>query len=171
MTPVYVPTKPYIKAFLANAMPDAIISRNHPIGCMLLELLERDPHTHDAKRVSYPSVCKLFLTSGAAKRYGGWLNPTQSMQFSKFVGQLIRTQLRTHVITYMYFDPRLNKAVAYARTQVGLSEDDYSDDAIIKDFQRYRERHDAPRIYNMKPKVLQNLSDSNLIACTGTSVA
>lgn len=149
MTPIHIPTKPYIKAWLDHTVPGGNIDRNNLIGCLVLGLLDKGQDRRGLQETSsYSAKATLYIGVDEKKRQGGWLNITQTHKFNKFVGGLIRKEVRTYILTYMHFNPVLNKAIEYAREQTQLSTEVLADDTIIKDFQRHRQKHGGPWIYS-----------------------
>lgn len=153
MTPVHIATKPHIKVWLERNLPEGgAVDRNHFIGAFLINMLKRDTDKYCDRVHTYASRMTIYVSVNMRKRQGAWLNVTETRQFNKMVGGMIMKELRGYILTFLHFDPRLNKAVEYARTKTGLDYDALSDDAIIKDFQRYRAEHGGPRLYkNNKP--------------------
>lgn len=147
MTPVHIATKPYIKAWLDLNLANGIVDRHHFVGACLINLLKRDTDVHGCKNVSYKETTTVYIRSEERRKQGAWLNVTETMQFNNMMGEIIRKEVRSYILSYLEFDPRLTRAIAYARKKTGLDIEVLSDDAIIKDFQRYRAKHGGLYLY------------------------
>lgn len=134
-------------------MPDdRQLTRNHFIGAFLLNMLKRNSDKYSDREHTYTARVTISIPANIRKRQGIHLNVTETRQFNKMVSGLLKKELHAHIDTYLYFDPRLNKAIDYARKKMGMDHDELSDDAITKDYQRYRDAHGGPRLYkNHRP--------------------
>lgn len=155
MTPIHIATKPFIKHWINLNIPSGEITRHHYIGAFLLNLLKRDTDYHQRRQVTYTDSLTLYLARWQVQAQGGWLNVSETMQFNNMMGDLIRKEVRTYIISYLCFDPRLTKAVDFAREQTGMTDYDMlTNDAIIKDYQRYRATHGGVRIYKKRENLV-----------------
>ena len=152
MIRIHIPVKPLVKHCLPSYLPEGIVDNTSVVGKYIVELLEKETNRYSKRYKSYTETAVLYVPYLIMIRDGGIFNETQALAFNNFMSMLIRIQLRTIMITYMEFDCSLSRAVIFARKQMNITEEMYSDDAINKDFTRWRAYQEAqgnkvPRVY------------------------
>lgn len=161
MVPIVFHTRPHLAEYLGKKLPNGRADRSTVEGAYLLELMERG---HGGRRYelhtsTFTSQVTVFVSSHEIQKYGnsrhrhkGSLTAQQVQEYNRFLSMVMRREFRASILTYLSLDPCLTKAIDHARKITGISERLYTDDAVRKDFIRYRQKHGAPFIYRRKNK-------------------
>lgn len=159
MVPIVFYTKPHLAEYIKNKLPNGRADRSTVEGAYLLELMERG---HGKKQCelhtsTFTKEVKLFVSlrqiqtyGNSRHRYKGSLTAQQVQEYNRFISMVMRREFRASILTYLALDKCIVRAINHARTITGISETLYTDDAVRKDFMRYRAKHDAPFIYRKK---------------------
>lgn len=154
MFSISVPTHKYIKNFLEQELgPNPILKDSFYYSFLRLTITRKSNNNKHNYRGRYKEAFVFKIADSHHKRYGNGLNESQIMAFNTFMKRFIRKQFYIAIVTYLSFDKNITRAIEHARQILHVPETDYSDDAVIKDFQRYRknqENEDQLRIYKRR---------------------
>jgi len=161
--PIKFVTKPYIRTYLQQTIPNGVASRKTIEGSFFIELLERDSKRFDGLKSCSENnvVATLNVKADDIQRYsntrfmtgGGWLTRAQNMEYNNYITSLIKRQVRITIISYMQFDPSLKKAIEFTRKLMQIDEQELSDDTLRRDFDRYRKSLESTSSIDLKLRI------------------
>jgi hypothetical protein len=161
---IVLPTKPYIKAYLKHTIGDCVImSRGHnDISNKFYDLLQHrlneDKMNFEAN--AYKSTVKLFVSYRVFKNRGCNLNETNVRAFNRYLELMIKGRFYFLMDTYCEIFPSFEANLPLVRKALGITEDDWPDDSMCKDYWRYRKENNLPLFYK---KPFPKLSAQNKV--------
>ena len=150
-TPVDVPTKSYIKAYIVHTLgPQTIITPKSNIGQKLIDVLQHTTNERmsEYSNARYNATIRLYINKHLFRQRGAYLNETNIKQFNGFVEAEIKARF------YFLMDfcnevlPGYEVHNNYVRKMLGIDIEDWDDDSMRKDYLRYRKRENKPLLYN-----------------------
>lgn len=155
-TPVEIPTKKYIKAYLHSELGEKPIMNNeHRIGAKLYDLLEHETN-EDRKRFAnarYNAQVKIYVAHHTFHQRGAFLNHTNIKNFNLYVENEIKGRYRMYMNFYMEMFPNFKENLKAVRKRIGIDFDAWNDDSIQKDYYRYRVRTGKDLIYKNNRRI------------------
>lgn len=163
---VFTTSKPYVASYIIGNMPQLRLDNKTVYGKFLLRILARNCNERgnqfDEEKQEKRTQVTLYITPALLRRHAqqlcittqdrqviARLNYSQEMEFTDFVAKMISQEMQAHIAVYIHFDKSLKRAINYTREKLGISEEDYNEDAIRRNLHRLREANGKiPRIYN-----------------------
>ena len=161
---IVLPTKPYIKAHLRHLMGDCLIMsrKEGTIGNKFYDLLQHSLNEDKSmfKPGAYKDSIKVFVSYRVFKTRGCNLNESNVKAFNNFLEDMVKEKFYFKMDTYCSIYPSFEGNLPNVRRDLGISEDEWSDDAMRKDYYRYRKDKNLPLFYN---KPFPKLSRENAV--------
>lgn len=160
---VLLKTKKHIKAYLISnfgefpVIDSKSIFHNHFLFCLAHRLL-RDMD----KCIEYTESCKLYITRDDYERYGCWLNKKQAHLFNEHVDTMMKSEIVIRIQMHMEYNEKatLNSAILDSLKRMGLTDEDWNPESIVRYYHRYRQRKGMPLLYDKKiNKSSEKMSD------------
>lgn len=142
---LHIPTKAFIKDYITAKSNTKLEDR------LLSVILTNDDaylfRSGDETAEAYKTSVVLEVTDKRLRHLKHRLTPKRIYYFNQYMADMIREMLLQKMRTYMAFDRNIKRAIEHAREDMGISDESYTDDALIKYYQRARRHMDLPRIY------------------------
>ncbi|HRH59779.1 MAG TPA: hypothetical protein PL045_04370 [Chitinophagaceae bacterium] len=148
-----IPTRPYIRAFIHSRMgPQPIMNGldDYGIGRYFLLLL-KNKKNYDKKKFAkkgYTDTMRIYINMYTFNKRGCNLHETNIRDFNLFVRDKVKSRLYELMDDYIEICNSFNVALSFTRRKLEISDDDWDDDSIRRDYHRYRVRNNLPLIYN-----------------------
>lgn len=157
MISITVPVHKDVKNCLPQYMKSDVADYNSLPGKFLISLLSKDVDNHyrnnKIKNVAFADEVILKVSYHTVVRDGYILQHHQAVAFNNMIKKLMKEQMRSIIVTYLFFDESITRAVQHTMARMGLHEDICTPESIIQDFKRYRQEMEKsgndtiPRIY------------------------
>lgn len=148
--PIEIPTKRYIKAYVAKELGDKpIISTDNRIGNKLYDILQHRTNERRSQfsKVRYNARMKVYVNYHTFYQRGAFLNETNITSFNNYLEQEIKFRYRMYMDFYIDIFPSFEGNLPAVRAQIGIDLEDWQDDSIKKDYYRYRLRTGKSLLY------------------------
>lgn len=150
--PIEIPTKRYIKAFILSQLGDKpVIDRYSVIGEKLSDLLSYKTNSERTKFSSKLNVhVRVYISYRLFKNRGCRLNETNLMYFNSFMEDYIKELFYFYMDFFIEILPSFKTNLPTVRKLLGIDDTDWDDDAMQKDYYRYRKRKNKVLLYKKK---------------------
>lgn len=135
---IEIPVKGYVKNYLEHQYGSpAHVHDASFVGKFLFGLLGDDNHHQDTKFSRYSTKVVVRVSHDVFLRNGVAMTKTNIIKFNAFMSEVIKENLYHYLLGRSVDDSRvLKKAINEYREMYSISEDAWTDEAIIKDVQR-----------------------------------
>lgn len=150
---IIIPTKSYIKAYLRSRFGEApVMERTNNVGHKFYDLLEHSQNEDKLKysAESYKCTIKIFVSQRVFKNRGCNLNESNLKAFNRFLELEIKERFYFMMDVYTAIFPSFEANLPLVRDKLGISDDDWSNDSMKKDYYRYRKESGKPLFYKKK---------------------
>ena len=164
---VQIPTKKYVKKFIEMNYGNPVCFANHPEENKLFQTMLYKPNTNFDYRIKdtfkyYIDILEVPISEDEFYRYGWELSKTDVISFGKFYENRAKFFMRSFVSIYQSLGFPFHQSIKRFQELFDFSEDDWTLEAIRKDFYRHapKEKIDFSQdIYNkIEHLILCNLS-------------
>lgn len=147
--PIEIPTKKYIKAYILHELgPKPLMGQDHFIGNKLFDLLQHQVNQDKRKfSIHYNTHVRIYISMFAFRQRGCNLNHTNIKNFNGFIESLIKDKFYFIMDFYLEVFPNISSNMQTVRKKLGISEEDWDDDSMRKDYLRYRKKIGKPLLY------------------------
>ena len=148
MTALFIKCSPLVRHVLEHEFPDGHLSKGSLIGLYIIGLLSRSAAPYKRRAHRPEGNFKLIISGSCRRRYGRWLGEEKCSELNSYISKVTREKLRQAITTFLMFDPNMLRAIKYAREMFNIPEEVYADDALKRDYIRWRHKSGAgTRIY------------------------
>ena len=139
-----IPTKPYIKAYIIHKlgeMPIMTTGRNgDTIGHKLYDLLQHKTNEckKDYSSILYTVSIRIRIPKHTFKNRGHNLNETNLRNFNLFIEKELKEKFHFYMNEYQEYLPNIINNLPAVRKKLGIDDDAWAEESMIKDYQRYR---------------------------------
>jgi hypothetical protein len=133
-----IPVKSYTKAYLENNCGSPCDLTNLPeisdlfIGCIKFPRFHRDTIT----KCNYSDKIEIIVSSDIFYRYGYKLSKTDVVKFNHKCEAFIKFNARVYIMAHHSLGVPVSKCIREFQNEFQFTEDQFSYDAIKKDFER-----------------------------------
>lgn len=147
---ITIPTKDYIQAYVLSSLgAKPVMNTSHHLGSKFIDLLSREPIIENNERLStvlnYP--LKLYISYHSFKHKGCHLSNKNLKVFNAYLEKEIKDKFRYCMDFYMEFNPHLKANLPIVKKRLGLDKVDLDNEALLKDYYRYRKRNNLGVFY------------------------
>ncbi len=143
---IRIPTKKYIKTFLEHpSNANHLLVANKLLALVLTNNKSIEWNYQDREQFETEIVIEISDYFIQNLKHGLCLQKIN--YFNQIMTDLIRDLIFEKIKTYLFFEKNIKKAIDHARHGLNIDEEDYTDEALNKYYQRNRERLNLPEIY------------------------
>lgn len=148
---ITIPTKVYTKAYLHTVFGKDIVMDygTNNIANKLYDLLEHSTNERksDYCESTYKESIKVFIPMRTFNKKGCNLNETNVRSFNKFVELEAKAAFYFMMDFYISILPSFEANIDIVRSKLGISEEDWSTETLVREYRRYRNRKGLPKLY------------------------